>query len=50
MKAKLESLKEREREELLGIGDQSEYMITVNWPEVILKADYKIEKLFLRLA
>ena len=34
LKAKLESLKEREREreELLGIGDQSEYMNAVNLP------------------
>ena len=47
LKAMLESLKEREREELLGIGDQSEYMNAVNWPEKNLKAGYKIEKLFL---
>ena len=47
LKAMLESLKEREKEELLGIGDQSEYMNAVNWPEKILKAGYKIEKLFL---
>ena len=47
MKAMLESLKEREREELLGIGDQSEYMNAVNWPEKNLKAGCKIEKLFL---
>ena len=47
LKAMLESLKEREKEELLGIGDQSEYMNAVNWPEKILKAGYKIAKIFL---
>ncbi len=29
----LDALKEREREEVMGIGDQLEYLNAVNWPE-----------------
>ena len=42
----LEALKQRERNELMGIGDQCEYMQNVSWPAKKLKRGYKIEKLF----
>ena len=29
----LQALKDREREELMGVGDQCEYMNEVNWPD-----------------
>ena len=42
----LKALKEREKNELMGIGDQSEYMQNVSWPGTKLKKGYSIEKLF----
>ena len=47
LKSMLDALKEQEREEVLGIGDQSEYMNAVNWSEKLLKKGYQIEKLFM---
>ena len=46
LESMLDTLKEREREELMGIGDQSEYMNEINWPGKKLKKGYEIEKLF----
>ena len=43
----LQALKDREREELMGVGDQCEYMNEVNWPNKGLKRGYKLEKLFI---
>ena len=45
-KARLEVLKDREREELMGEGDQFEYMNKISWPKTELKKGYKIKKLF----
>ena len=42
----LQALKERERDELMGVGDQCEYMNEVNWPDKSLKVGYELEKLF----
>mmetsp|Transcript_1128 Transcript_1128/g.1980 ORF Transcript_1128/g.1980 Transcript_1128/m.1980 type:complete len:93 (+) Transcript_1128:600-878(+) len=44
----LETLKEREREEVMGIGDLLglEYMNAVSWTDRKLKNGYNIEKLF----
>ena len=36
----------REQKEIMGIGDQCEYMNEVNWPGKLLKKGYNIEKLF----
>ena len=36
-RAILEALKERERNELMGIGDQCEYMQNISWPGRKLK-------------
>ena len=49
LKSLLDTLKEQEREEVLGIGDQSEYMNAVNWPKKLLKKVYQIEKLYMYL-
>ena len=43
----LQALKDREREELMGVGDQCEYMNEVNWPDKGLRWGYKLEKLFI---
>ena len=42
----LQALKERERDELMGVGDQCKYMNEVNWPDKSLKVGYELEKLF----
>ena len=43
---RLQTLKQREQEELMGVYDQAEYLNEVSWPEKKLKKGYKIEKLF----
>jgi len=40
-------LKDIEREELMGVGDQCEYMSEVNWPDKGLRRGYELEKLFI---
>ena len=46
MESMLDTLKEREREELMGIGDQSEYMNEINWLGKKFQKGYEIEKIF----
>ena len=42
---RLQTLKQREQEELMGVYDQAEYLQEVSWPEN-MKKGYNIEKLF----
>ena len=43
---RMNALRQREKEELMGIWDGAEYMNEVNWPEKKLKNGYKIEMCF----
>mgnify|MGYP006922977555 FL=1 len=43
---RLQTLKQREQEELMGVYDQAEYLNEISWPENKMKKGYKIEKLF----
>jgi len=43
----LQALKDREREELMGVGDQCEYMNEANWPDKGLKPGYELDILFI---
>ena len=43
---RLQTLKQREQEELMGVYDQAEYLNEVCWPENKLTEGFKIKKLF----
>ena len=43
---KLKVLREREKQEQMGVYDSAEYLNEVNWPDKKLKKGYKLEMLF----
>ena len=45
-KLRMNTPRQEEKEELMGIWDRTEYMNKVNWPEKKLKNRYKIEMFF----
>ena len=43
---RLQTLRQRKQEELMGVYDQAKYLNEVTWPENKLTKGFKIEKLF----